>query len=94
MLPQYPTIGPAEICTFGSLIKGKRFTLSPYVTPNNFVGYLDSNQQMLIEIKAVADNGESTPLNIEITWDGNWSDDARTMQNHLVVKASTSSGGC
>jgi hypothetical protein len=92
VFPQYPTVGPAEVCTFGSLIQGKRFTLSPYVTPNNFTGYLDPNQRMLIEVKAVADNGESKPLNIEIAWDGCWSDDARTMQSHLVVKVLTDSG--
>lgn len=86
LLPQYPTIGPEEICTFGNLIKGQNFILSPYVKPNNFVGFITPNQNMLIEVQAVADNVESRSLYIEISWDGKWSEDTKQMQQHLVVK--------
>jgi hypothetical protein len=41
LLPQYPTVGPEEICTFANLIKGHNFSLSPYIKPNNFVGFLE-----------------------------------------------------
>ena len=92
LLPQYPTLGPEEICTFGNLIKGQNFVLSPYVKPNNFVGYIQQNQKMLIEIQAVADNAESRSLCIEISWDGKWSEDTKQMQQHLVVKESMNSG--
>ncbi len=86
LLPQYRTIGPDEICTYANLVKGKNFLLSPYIVPNNFVGFITSNQKMLIEVQAVADNSESKPLFIDISWDGQWSDDTNQMQQHLVVK--------
>jgi hypothetical protein len=43
---------------------------------------------MLIKVQAIADNAESKPLHIEIAWDGQWSEDTRQMQQHLVVKES------
>jgi hypothetical protein len=86
LLPQYPTIGPNEICTFGKLIKGENFYLSTYIVPNNFVGHLKPSEKMLIEVQAVADNAESEPLFVEISWDGRWSDDTLQMRQHLVVK--------
>ena len=38
---------------------------------------------------AVADNGQSEPALIEISWNGNWSDAAGEMSRHLVVKEVT-----
>jgi len=39
-----------------------------------------------VEVVAVADNGQSKPIRIEVAWDGNWSDDTEEMSRHLVVK--------
>jgi hypothetical protein len=91
--PQYPTIGPEDICDLGNLIKGRRFVLSPYVIPNNFMGYLDPNEKMRVEAIAVADNAESNPVCIEVSWDGLWSDDANQMEKHLVI-AEVEGGSC
>lgn len=86
VLPQYYTIGHEEICTFGRLIKGDKFVLSTYIVPNNFVGYIQPKQKMMIEVQAVADNTDSNSLFLEISWDGLWSDDTPQMRQHLVVK--------
>ena len=66
--------------------KGRVFTLSPYVIPNNFQGSLPSAGKMRVEVIAAADNTESHPLLIDIAWDGQWSDDTVPMSKHLVVK--------
>jgi hypothetical protein len=91
--PQYPTIGPEDFCDLGNLIKCRRFVLSPYVIPNNFTGYLDPNEKMRVEVIAVADNAESNPMCIEVSWDGLWSDDANQMEKHLVI-AEVEGGSC
>ncbi len=88
--PQYPTIGPDDICDLGCLVRGKGFELTPYVIPNNFEGHLDQPGRMLVEVQAVADNAESKSLTIEVAWDGKWSDDTAEMRRHLVVKAANS----
>jgi len=41
---------------------------------------------MRVEVIATADNAESNPLLIEISWDGQWSDDTIQMSKHLVIK--------
>ena len=41
---------------------------------------------MIIEVTADFDNGETQPLFIQISWNGEWSDDTLKMQNNLVVK--------
>ena len=88
--PLFPTIGPNDICDLGNLQRGRAFTLSPYLTPNNFQGSLPAAGKMRVEVIAAADNAESSPLLVEIAWDGQWSDDTGTMSKHLVVKQVTS----
>lgn len=83
----YSTLGPDDICDLGFLKQGgDKFKLTPYVYPNNFPGDLGPSQKMQIEVQAIADNAESKPICIEISWDGEWIDDTKTMANHLVVK--------
>lgn len=84
--PVFPTIGPDDVCDLGNLQQGRGFVLAPYVTPNNFQGFLRSPGKLRAELIAVADNAESAPLLVEIAWDGQWSDDTNEMKNHLVVK--------
>jgi hypothetical protein len=84
--PQYSVVGPDDICDLGHLYRGDKFRLSPYVFPSNFAGTLDRNQRLGVEVKAVADNAESKPICIDISWDGEWSDDTLDMAGHLVVK--------
>lgn len=82
----YSIVGPDDICDLGHLFRGDNFRLTPYVFPSNFTGILDPNQRMRVEVKAVGDNAESKPICIDISWDGNWSDDTLDMAKHLVVK--------
>ena len=84
--PRFSFIGPDDICDLGSIIKGERFAITPYVVPNNFTGYVGSNQRIQVEVVAVADNGQSQPIRLEIAWDGTWSDETEEMGRHLVVK--------
>jgi hypothetical protein len=86
MHPQFSLIGPDDICNLGSIKKGERFGLMPYIVPNNFTGYVEANQKLQAEVVAVADNGQSEPIHIAIAWDGIWSDDTMEMSRHLVVK--------
>jgi hypothetical protein len=77
---------PDHTFDLGHVESDSAFRLSPYVTPNNFQGTALGNQRMRVEIRAIADNGESEPLFLEIAWDGIWSDDTVEMRRHLVVK--------
>ena len=86
---RFPFIGPDDVSDLGYIPKGQKFSLSPYVVPNNFNGFVEGNQSIRVEIIAVADNGQSRPILIEIAWNGNWSDEAGEMSRHLVVKEVT-----
>lgn len=57
------------------------------------MGYLEPNEKMRVEAIAVADNAESNPVCIEVSWDGLWSDDASQMEKHLVI-AEVEGGSC
>ena len=87
---QFPSVGPDHVSDLGCIVKGRQFVLTPYVTPNNFKGFVGANQSIRVEVMAVADNGQSKPTLIEIAWDGNWSEEPEKMSRHLVVKEVTS----
>ena len=84
--PLYSTVGPYDICDLGHLQRGEKFMLTPLFSPSNFTTTVEANQKMRVEVKAIADNAESEPLCIEVSWDGQWSDDTLEMAKHLVVK--------
>jgi hypothetical protein len=86
---RYPLIGPDRVCDLGCMVRGQRFNLTPYTTPNNFTGFVEANQSIRVEVVAAADNGESKPTLIEIVWNGRWSDEAEEMRRYLVVKEVT-----
>ena len=87
IVPQYPSLGAGEeICTFANLVQGEQFVLSPYVTPNNFVGFLKANERMVIEVAVVSDTTESEPLFLDLSWNGQWSDDTKAMCTNVVIK--------
>jgi hypothetical protein len=87
IVPQFPTIGAGEeICTYANLVQGEQFVLSPYITPNNFVGLLKGNERMVIEVTAVSDTVESESLFLELSWNGQWSEDTSVMLTNVVIK--------
>lgn len=89
--PQYPVIGPADhTCDLGYVTPKDGFALALYVVPNNFQGRVQANQRLRVEIRALADNGQSEPFIVEIAWDGDWSDDTPEMRRHLVLRAARS----
>jgi hypothetical protein len=91
--PMQLTVGPEETCDLGHLANGNCFRLELFVWPNSFAETVTANQRMRVELKAVADNAESPPLCVEISWDGIWSDDTPEMAKHLVLrKVKTLSG--
>jgi hypothetical protein len=82
-----PTIVANQTCDLGCLTEnGDRFRLTTYSRPNNFHGFIIAGQTMRATVVAMADNVQSLPLCIEISWDGKWSADSSEMQRHLVVK--------
>jgi hypothetical protein len=84
---QLPTIVANKTCDLGCLTEGvDRFRLTTYVRPNNFPGYITAGQTMRVAVVAIAENVQSSPLVLEISWDGKWSADLNEMQRHLVVK--------
>jgi hypothetical protein len=91
--PQFRTpfsfIGPDDVSDLGYIPKGQRFILSPYIVPNNFTGFVEGNQTIRAEITAVADNGQSDSIVLEIAWNGSWSDNQVEMSQHLVIKEVT-----
>jgi hypothetical protein len=83
---QLLSIGPDRVCDLGRIIDGNPFELMLYFTPNAVSKDIKPQEKIQVELVAVADNGESEPLRIEIAWDGNWNDDSIEMSRHLVVK--------
>ena len=81
----YRIIGPEEFCDFGCVTKDY-FQLSTYVVPNNFTGVLTQPGSLRAEILAVADNSQSRPLHLEVSWDGQWADGEAEMAKHLLIK--------
>jgi hypothetical protein len=77
---------PEELCDLGYVTKDG-FDISTYVVPHNFTGRLVQAGKLRVEILAVADNGQSQPLHLEVSWDGRWSDSAEEVAKHLVIKS-------
>jgi hypothetical protein len=78
----YSTVGYPEICDLGYLQRGSKFTLSLFVIPTNLNVTISANERMRVEVRAIADNAESEPLYVEISWDGKWSEDTPEMAKH------------
>lgn len=83
-----PNVSTEDICDLGYLDEASaRFVLSLYVYPNNFRGFISSNETMHIGLIASADNFTSkSPYILEISWDGNWSPNLDEMRQHLVIR--------
>jgi hypothetical protein len=82
---QFPTVTTPDICDLGYLDQ-HAFTLSVYRIPLQFPGSISGNEGIRVTLVARAQNGESRPLVIEISWDGTWVADIHQVQKHMVVK--------
>jgi len=86
LLPQYLTLGPDRICDLGRLEKDNAFRLELMLVPNNADPCVRKGEEMWVEVVGQADETETKPLLLSITWDGTWSEDTSDMKKHLVVK--------
>jgi hypothetical protein len=85
--PQYTTIGPDEISTFGFIVEDStEFALQLYWCPNNLIPKFPPNEPVRLSFKAASDMAESNILTVEIAWDGKWEDDDNEMLQHMKVK--------
>jgi hypothetical protein len=85
--PQYPTIGPESLATFGCLLEHRdSFKLQLYLYPNNLDPRIRPNKPTRLELQAVSDTAKSKTLTIEVVWDGKWVEAGDQIQNHCVVK--------
>jgi len=83
-----PNVVRDDICDLGFLDENnKQFILSLYIYPNNFRGFVLSNEAMRVSLIASADNFTSkSPYILEVSWDGKWFSDLEEMRKHLVIK--------
>jgi len=80
----------AATCNLGHIIKDLGFfELNVAIEPKPADFNVGVGERLRVE--AVADNAESSRLQVEIAWDGTWSDAPETMRDHLVVRAKASS---
>ena len=88
--PIYPTVGPDEFATFGSLIETSSYIqLQFYWLPNNLTPRVFPNDPTRLVYKAVSDTADSKALTIEIVWNGQWDADSAVMENNLTIREIT-----
>ncbi len=81
-----PNIGKERLCDLGRVLEGLNFELRTKFVPNNFNPCVKANQSMRVYIQAVADNGKSNNLVLQISWDGVWVQGESEMRKHLIIK--------
>jgi hypothetical protein len=76
-----------DLAFVDKVIKGeKRVCVPSYEYPPNFPGHVSPGSAIRLHLRASAENCRSrSTLAIEISWDGDWDDDAERMQKHLVI---------
>lgn len=85
-----PTIAGDHILDLGFLTQ-EGFTVTTYVTPNNFRGTVRANEAIRVEFQVEADNYHSDRrYSYEIEWDGTWAADAAQLARHISVREVTS----
>lgn len=84
MAPSF--IGHPRICDLGAVVEGGAFQLTTLFVPNNLLAGLEGLGQLRVHLVALADNAESCPYVIDISWDGIWVDGTSEFAAHLVVK--------
>lgn len=59
--------------------------LSPLLTPSNLAVRYTESFKIIVTLQARSVESDSNVLQVQIAWDGKWSDDDGEMANHLVV---------
>ena len=83
----YSIIGPDDYVDLGRLSKDGEFELQAAAW-NLVKGYLrvGMNQRTTVEIMAIASNGQSNPLKLDIFWDGEWPESDDDVTRHVEIK--------
>ena len=84
--PTVRTIGAAADCDFVSVVKGKWVELLPLIQPFNLDKQLRGPGVFVATLQARANEADSDPIRLQVSWDGQWHDGDVEMASHLVVK--------
>lgn len=84
--PETINIGKERYCDLGHICESQEFVISTRFVPAGFDGTLKQQQRMRVHLVAVADNAKSSPMKLELAWDGKWDDGTDEMARHLSVK--------
>jgi len=85
--PQYLTIGPEERATFGFVLEGTdAFQLRLSLYPNNLPSTIPAGEPTRLEFKAVADTVQTSPMVVQVEWNGKWTGNPAEMRENLVLR--------
>jgi len=88
---RFPTVASPSICDLGYLDEREHvFRLRTYASSPTYPGSISGGEAMRVTLVASAENGNSSQVTVEISWDGTWVSDENAIQKHLVVKEVTS----
>jgi hypothetical protein len=85
-LPRLATVGPPAHFDLLNLVQRSDAQLQLVFVPNNLNPSIKAGERVLVELVAVSDQAQSPPLQVEISWNGQWSTDRSIMKRNLVVR--------
>ena len=85
VFPPSRTIGPAADCDLCSVVKGKSLQIYPLVAPYNLNVKRREKSIFVVSLQARSNEGDSSTVRVQISWDGKWEDGAEEMKSHLIV---------
>ena len=84
VMPPTVTVLREQVVDFGYVAENSnRFIPRVYWMSNNFQGYVGPNEAMRFQVRIEAVNFSSPIYVVEVSWDGQWSDNPATMRHHL-----------
>lgn len=90
--PVSPTIVDEQVLDLGFVVEnGQNFTPAFYVTTVDFKGYVSANDSVRYHLQVISDDFASKKfIVIEVSWNGNWSDNLDKMEKNLIIKVVSS----
>jgi len=79
-------VGTDVASDFLCITKGDEPKLLVEIVPNNLDPNVHKGKRVRIHVIAKSEQVESTPLVVEISWDGEWEDGAKEMSKHLILE--------